>query len=331
MGRIFRKSVPRAGLPRQGLYAAYSPPGLPPRRLLPRRGRPWICKGFRRPAPHNTVTITLHGHADTESYPQLPQSFQQLNPTFFNPSQVNGIIWQICNRSSFPCESAGLLDITFLYGHGGEKRPCDAVTGPFRCSLARHTGAAPPSRLFPYVMASLEAQPPSTSGCGWGHWPASPGPGERAGRRLPRGTSFKRGERTKSKQKAAPTRVQQTNRCEATGLHPPNARGGHDVRHMWAGILAEASNVSSSLPRSNPVASLKDTSLTQQRHCAGFTPASLLCARSAPTYLSIHFSPYVIIIRARVPVVKRPLPVFSHFLKGPPAIRRAALQYSVLT
>lgn len=45
----------------------------------------------------------------------------------------------------------------------GKKGPCDTVTGPFLILLfcEEHTGAASSSRLFPYVEASLEAQPPS--------------------------------------------------------------------------------------------------------------------------------------------------------------------------
>ena len=57
---------------------------------------------------------------------------------------------------------------------------------------------------------------------------------------------------------------------------PSQCAGRLLVRHIQAGILAQASNASSSLPgRDLPVTSLENTSLTQQRHCAGITPASL--------------------------------------------------------
>lgn len=102
-------------------------------------------------------------------------------------------------------------------------------------------------------------------------------------------------------------------------LHPPNARGGHLCVICGQVFWLKRQTSFPAFPGKPPVTFLENTPLTQQRHCAGFTPASLLCAReSAPTYPFIHFMVYAFIIRFPGSIVKRVLPVLSAFLPAVP-------------
>lgn len=134
----------------------------------------------------------------------------------------------------------------------------------------------------------------------------------RVGRRVLRISNPKEGvNRPESKQKAVPQRVQQTRHCPATATCTLLCSRRTFVRHIRAGILAQASNAPSGLPRRElPVTSKESTPLTQQRHCTGFTPVSLLRAPFGTHPYTTLFTlwSYIFIINALSSAVKSNFP-----------------------
>ena len=70
-----------------------------------------FSRGSGGAGPLKSVSIILHTYADTESYPQLPHSFQQPGGSVFKAFAEYGRNLQTRNRTSFLCESGGLFDI----------------------------------------------------------------------------------------------------------------------------------------------------------------------------------------------------------------------------
>ena len=78
-----------------------------------------VSRGFGAEGGRGSVSITLHSHADTESYPQLPHSFQQAEGGSPKGSRRYGGKWKIRNRSSLSCKSTNSLDIIPAQGEKG--------------------------------------------------------------------------------------------------------------------------------------------------------------------------------------------------------------------
>lgn len=130
------------------------------------------CSGAAQ--PRKSVSIILHIYADTESYPQLPHSFQQPGGRASNAFNRYGNNLQTRNWTSFPCESGGLFDIISIWRAGGNTRPrgkCrgasqriqtggDSLPPPCRPSISRYSRSSSLRRgpNSPRAMTKFPAQ-----------------------------------------------------------------------------------------------------------------------------------------------------------------------------
>ena len=112
-----------------------------------RRPAPAFSRGSGAAQPRKSVSIILHIYADTESYPQLPHSFQQPGGRASKAFNRYGNNLQVWNWTSFPCESGGLFDIISIWQAGAIQSPAANAAGPHRGF--RRAGAACPRRAGP--------------------------------------------------------------------------------------------------------------------------------------------------------------------------------------